>query len=219
MNKDNFNSNINKAFLWEFFQEKKVFDSIKEENFDNIKNLFETTINNIDKLELNLTEKNKKCISQFINNINIFNTEKIVKPQELNLMKYNKQYELKKDEFQSVFDNQNKLEEIDFTWKNDDILDSEEIELRLKSQLEIRNLDEKLFNSDINEKFNKVTFEENSNIDLKKNSNKLPNIKSLNNSNKSNNNNIEKMLEKILNNQDIIINYLQNKDNLNFGKN
>lgn len=69
----NFLSNDNKELLWSILQENKLFENIRDEHFQKIKNIFENVIYNTNKKypNKNLMEKNKITIEELIQNINI----------------------------------------------------------------------------------------------------------------------------------------------------
>ena len=66
-----FVTNENKGMLWGLLQESNVFDGIENEKFKNIQNMFEDTIDAINKsnTQLSLLEKNKMTMETLLKRI------------------------------------------------------------------------------------------------------------------------------------------------------
>ena len=78
MYNNSFNSNNNKKLLWQLLYENNSFNNIPENQFNNVKNIFEDQINLINNdTTSTLTEKNKKLIKQMINQVEIFKINKL----------------------------------------------------------------------------------------------------------------------------------------------
>ena len=68
----NYLSNENKGLLWGILQESDIFNNIPDNKFSNVKQIFETTMRdiNIKMGNNNLMEKNKFTIETLMSNIN-----------------------------------------------------------------------------------------------------------------------------------------------------
>ena len=124
---DNIKSNKNKFELWNLFNEKKYFNNIPEDDVEDVKRVFETSINSVYNSHFNSNNKNinLKSINEeiefvFKRNMSIFleqlKAKKVEKHRinELNLMMEKKQSELN-----NIIKPQ-RPDEIDFTVKNDE---------------------------------------------------------------------------------------------------
>jgi hypothetical protein len=67
-----FISNNNKGLIWGLLQESNIFDGIENENFARIQTIFEDTISNVHRSNINLSllEKNKLTMNTLIKKIN-----------------------------------------------------------------------------------------------------------------------------------------------------
>ena len=144
---ENFTGNENKGFLWSFFNEQKLFDGINVKFKDDIKSLFERTIEYVSRQkQLNtLADKNKETIRIMVSklgefkqqsytpaqsqsqsqitqqNINTLRSKGIYNSsdiQEERQRKIDSEFQRKKNEFESI--TPKKPETIDFTDKNID---------------------------------------------------------------------------------------------------
>ena len=124
---DNIKSNKNKFELWNLFNEKKYFDNIPQGDVEDVKNVFETSINSVYTSHVNSNNKNinLKSINEeieyvFKRNMSIFLEQlKAKKVEEHRINELNVMMEKKQNELNNIIKPQ-RPDEIDFTVKNDE---------------------------------------------------------------------------------------------------
>ena len=144
MYNNSFNSNNNKKILWQLLYENNSFNNIPENQFNNVKNIFEDQINLINNdTTSTLTEKNKKLIKQMINQVEIFKINKFLKPLEEVEIKISKDFANTKEEMMNLLKKPTQ-DEIDFTEGIDNPIKIEEMDSILSEMIKKRNGDIKI---------------------------------------------------------------------------
>jgi hypothetical protein len=139
---DNFTSNDNKAMLWQFLFEEGAFNDISDTYISHIKKNFDDAIveiNNKHKNNINLTQKNKKLISEMVAILGMYKKkpENIMKPLEELKIDLDTDLKNKNEEFLQLIKRPNP-KEIDFSDKNDEPMDSNSINNMLNKMMETR---------------------------------------------------------------------------------
>jgi hypothetical protein len=144
-------SNDNKGLLWGILQESNIFNGIRNEKFDEIKSIFDNTINKINTAnpEKNIMEKNKMTIEELINRINnvkkpnepkikvIYTAEDLHRDRVTELNNKMKKYENDIGSIGKI----NKPAEINFsdnTWNDDDKPIGDEMDRLISERLASR---------------------------------------------------------------------------------
>ena len=227
------NSNNNKEFLWNLLYENNIFSNIPNNELNSIKNIFENNINNYSlNLKLNPAEKftqeklielDKNILKNIINDINEFKKNLLTaKNIKSDLFKekndaLNNEFEKKKNDFNESI-KLVKPQEIDFRINLDDPMDEEDISKKIELIQKERDLlvvpiidncfNINIKNEDINIKNSNLNL-----VNLKKTTSK-PNFNDMINRELISENNfnlnekinfLEKKLEKILENQEKIL--------------
>tara|TARA_Y100000389_G_scaffold176497_2_gene188058 strand:+ start:1287 stop:2171 length:885 start_codon:yes stop_codon:yes gene_type:complete len=139
MNNNIMNNNINKELLWNILYKNNIFANIPNTKLDNIKNIFEETINetlnNIDS-NINNIEINKIILKKINTNINNYKN-KLLLPVNIKDEFINKKNESITKDFQKNIEdfkeyNVKKNDSIDFSDKIDEPLDSNNMNLILE---------------------------------------------------------------------------------------
>ena len=156
---ERFNSNENKAFLWDILNKKGVFNGLRPESIHpTFEKLFsETLARHSNARNVNMMALNKEFLSSFVKTTRqqsnfqerntLDNTDTLEKIYDTNQIRkdvvddFNREYANKQNEFQETI-RLKRPEEVDFTDKNEEEpIDSNRIDELLKQQLEKRNLD------------------------------------------------------------------------------
>lgn len=241
-----FNSFKNKEFIWNLCLENKLFNNLNNEYFPNAKSKFDEIFNKLDNEQLNLTEKNKKIISIFstyikdlkLKNFNYKhdNNIEILKPLEEVKITVDDNFKNKQVEFENLI-NINKPKAIQFNDKDDDspFSENELTQILEKTKQERDLVTPNISNmSNMSNMSKKVHFQKDNqdNKSSSENSDSIGSLESLdldkpaisfidklkkNNSITSNNNELDKKLNIIINNQEKIIKLLESQSNLSSG--
>ena len=138
---ENFEGNENKAFLWQLLFEQGAFNDIPNEYVSNIKESFDSKMIIISRnnKELSLTEKNKHIISEMVNLLPIYKKKpmNVIKPLEELKIELDVDLKNKNDEFLQLIKRPTP-KEIDFSDKNDEPMDVNNVNTMLNRMMEIR---------------------------------------------------------------------------------
>ena len=199
---ERFISTENKSLIWQILSENKAFQNIDNSQFNNMKNIFEENFHSISKLkEFELVEKNKIVMSKIMKDINFFKSQNVNTPLQEVKIEIDNALKNKQDEFIHLI-RRPTPEEIKFTdEKNngDDPLSNDDMDQRLDLMMKSRQLEIPKKNDDLdglsfyNEEINSE--KQDDNIKLKSIL-KKPN---------SNNDELIGLLNKILANQQLIL--------------
>lgn len=103
---NSFLSNENKAMIWQFLSDAKAFSGIPEEYFERVKNLYETTLNEINNLNNStnstLIEKNKAVIAEMMNKLPYLKNSSLLRPLEEVKITVSQDFKNKQEEFISL---------------------------------------------------------------------------------------------------------------------
>ena len=98
-----FISNENKAMIWQFLHDANAFSEIPEQYFERVKNLCETTLKEVSKLDKStLVEKNKLVIAEMMKKLPYLKNSSLLRPLEEVKITVNKEYQNKQEEFISL---------------------------------------------------------------------------------------------------------------------
>ena len=154
MNHSNeFLSNENKMMVWQLLLENGAFTDIPDSNFNQVKNLYEKKLIEISNINSNLTEKNKLIIHEMINNLLYLKKKQLTRPLEEVKIQVNKDFENKQEEFFTLVKKPNP-QEIKFNEENDQPLDKNIMEKMLSDITRER---EKYFGENELDSINKKT--------------------------------------------------------------
>tara|TARA_B100001093_G_C26825083_1_gene1013632 strand:+ start:1832 stop:2503 length:672 start_codon:yes stop_codon:yes gene_type:complete len=218
MTNNEFLSIENKRMVWQLLLDNGGFNDIPESNFNNVKNLYERKLIEISNItNNNLIEKNKLIIHEMINNLSYLKKKELPKPLEEVKIQVNKDFENKQEEFFRLVKKPNP-EEIKFQEENDEPLDknimdkmlsdiSKEREKYLRDD-ELISINKKdIMENNTTENIQKRVSFETTNYDF---ISKLKKIDKNNSNYKIEEDSTNNMLNKILSNQEMIIQLLNN---------
>ena len=218
MTNNEFLSIENKRMVWQLLLDNGGFNDIPESNFNNVKNLYERKLIEISNItNNNLIEKNKLIIHEMINNLSYLKKKELPKPLVEVKIQVNKDFENKQEEFFRLVKKPNP-EEIKFQEENDEPLDknimdkmlsdiSKEREKYLRDD-ELISINKKdIMENNTTENIQKRVSFETTNYDF---ISKLKKIDKNNSNYKIEEDSTNNMLNKILSNQEMIIQLLNN---------
>lgn len=119
----NFLSHENKAMVWQFLSDAKAFSGIPEQYFERVKNLYESTLSDISKLDNTLVEKNKAVIAEMMNKLPYLKNSSLLRPLEEVKITVNNDFKNKQEEFISLVKHKSPTEP-NFTDTTDEPLDT-----------------------------------------------------------------------------------------------
>lgn len=144
---DNILSIKNKEFLWNILYEKKIFQGIPNDKIENVKNIFESSINNVINNTQNDTviEINKEILVKIISEINklknnLLNSKNVKDEfKDEKTLIFDKNLNAHKDSLNKLI-NPDKPKEIDFKDKEDKPIDNDEMNRILEEMQKDRNI-------------------------------------------------------------------------------
>jgi len=131
-------SHENKAIMWQILSENGAFNDIPNSNFNRVKSLYESAINEISQLSnLNITERNKLTISTMIKKLPYLKINEVSKPLEECKIQLDKEFENKQEEFLKLVKRPSP-KEIEFNDKNDEPLNNIDMNNKLNDMMKMR---------------------------------------------------------------------------------
>ena len=138
---NSFLSNENKAMIWQFLSDAKAFSGIPEEYFQRVKNLYETTLNEINNLNNSnnstLIEKNKAVIAEMMNKLPYLKNSSLLRPLEEVKITVDQDFKNKQEEFISLVKH-DAPSEPNFSDTTDEPLDSTVMNNMLNNMMALR---------------------------------------------------------------------------------
>ena len=144
---DNILSIKNKEFLWNILYEKKIFEGIPNDKIENVKNIFESSINNVinNTQNDNIIEINKEILVKIISEINklknnLLNSKNVKDEfKDEKTLIFDKNLNAHKDSLNKLI-NPDKPKEIDFKDKEDKPINNDEMNRILEEMQKDRNI-------------------------------------------------------------------------------
>tara|TARA_B100000900_G_scaffold236504_1_gene200821 strand:- start:4906 stop:5661 length:756 start_codon:yes stop_codon:yes gene_type:complete len=156
----------NKELLWNTLYSNGIFDQIPNDNLSNIKDLFEKTINYyVENIKLNnnfsLIEHNKNTLEQLFKNIKNYKSDiflqKPIKDDYINNKNADVLNNLKnKEADMNASFNITKPKPIDFSDKNDEPIDNNDMNKLLEQMLNQRGINDEITNINMNKTIDKT---------------------------------------------------------------
>tara|TARA_Y100000389_G_C17469440_1_gene528951 strand:+ start:7260 stop:8078 length:819 start_codon:yes stop_codon:yes gene_type:complete len=116
---NHFLSDENKALLWQLLDDSNAFSNIPDEYFDRVKNLYETTLNEVNNISnIGLVDKNKTVIAEMIDKLPYLKNNSQLKPLEEVKITVDQNFKNKQEEFIQLV-NHKKPEKPNFTDETD----------------------------------------------------------------------------------------------------
>ena len=138
MNSADFLSNENKGMIWQILSEQGSFNNIPNDHFDQVKQLYEKTLQQVSNMnQYNLTDKNKLILVEMSKNLPFLKQQESVKPLEEVKIKLNSDFKDKQQEFMKLV-NHSKPAEPEFNDKEDKPIASNDMNTMLNEMMEMR---------------------------------------------------------------------------------